>query len=61
MKRALIGKVDGKLRIAVHARIWHVYVCTYVYNLESRERMEDTDSTKKGNGRLGKLAIDTLD
>ena len=53
------GEMDGKLRIATHALMWYIYV-PYVDNSESTQKIYGLD-LKRGNGRLGKLAIDTLD
>ena len=40
-----------------------LYICAYVHNPESQEYTEDFtySTTKIGNGRLRKHAIDTLD
>ena len=54
-KRALTGEVDGKLSIAALAHM--VYITRRVHG-----RFTDSTYIKKGgNGRRGKLAIDTLD
>ena len=70
VKRALGGEVDGKLRIAAHARMWYIYIYIYVgiyilvymcCTFVTRECTEDfTDSTfkKKGNGRRRKQAVE---
>ena len=51
---------DGKLRIAVHAFMWCIYNVSYVHNSESTWTILWA-RLKKGNGRLGKPDIDTLD
>ena len=34
-KQALSGELDGKLRIAMHARMCYIYVCIYIYAVSS--------------------------
>ena len=43
----------------MHARMWYIYV-PYIHNPERAQKILWT-RLKKGNGRLGKPAIDTLD
>ena len=52
-------RVDGKLNIDTHARMWYIYVCVpYVHNPESARKILRTRlKRKEGNGHLGKLAM----
>ena len=58
----LIGEKDGNLHIATHAHMWYIciYVSVpYVHNPESAQTILRTQ-LKRGNGRLGKPTIVSL-
>ena len=55
-------ELSGKLRIAAHGRIWHIFIL-YVLSVQNPESTRKVLQTqlKKGNSRLEELAMDTLD
>ena len=65
VKRALGGEVDGKLHIAVHARMYvYIYMSVYTYmpyvhSPGVHGRFYGLD-LKKGSGRIGKQSIEVV-